>query len=155
MRETLPISMFCGLPTIVAVLPMFDPVASASRYGTGSWRRADARSRTSGVNATQMVSLTKTAERSPLAATTALRSAAGWCTRRLTQTTTRARMPVACSGATIAIIPKSRRIVRQSIASRAARGAIAPVAIMSAAPASAAPVRLIPSRGVPPTATAA
>ena len=106
------------------------------------------------MNATQIVSLTKIADRSPLAATTATRSAAGWCTRRLSHTTTRARMPVTCSGATIAIIPNSRTIVRQSIASNAARGAIAPTATMRVAPIAAAPVRPIRSGGTPPTATA-
>ena len=30
--------MFCGLPMTVATLPMFDAVASARRYGSGSWR---------------------------------------------------------------------------------------------------------------------
>ena len=28
-------SMFCGLPVIVATLPMFEAVATASRYGSG------------------------------------------------------------------------------------------------------------------------
>ena len=31
MPDRLPISMFCGLPVMAAVLPMFDAVASASR----------------------------------------------------------------------------------------------------------------------------
>src|SRR6478609_1574060 len=38
-RDRLPISMFCGLPVIVATLPMFEPVASASSTGSGLRRR--------------------------------------------------------------------------------------------------------------------
>ncbi len=57
--------MFCGLPVIVAALPMFDAVASASRYGSGRCRRAHATSSTIGVNTRQIVSLTKSADSTP------------------------------------------------------------------------------------------
>ena len=61
--------MFCGLPVIVATLPMFEPVASASSRGTGE-RRRRATSMTIGVNTRQIVSLTNSAESTPAAATT-------------------------------------------------------------------------------------
>ena len=69
--EKLPIMMFCGLPVIVAVEPMFDAIATASRYGTGLRRIAAYSSSTSGASTRQIASLTRNAEKTPEVATTA------------------------------------------------------------------------------------
>ena len=64
-REKCPMIMFCGLPTSVATLPMFELVASAIRYGSkGNFPRWITVT-TSGVNIRQIVSFTKSAERIP------------------------------------------------------------------------------------------
>ncbi len=66
MAENEPIRMFCGLPVIVAVLPMFDAVATASRYGTGLTPIRRVAFNANGTMTRQMMSLTKNAESSPL-----------------------------------------------------------------------------------------
>ena len=116
MCETLAISMFCGLPVMVATLPMFEAVASASRYGSGRWPRAIAISMTIGVKIRQMVSLTKSAERMPLTNTTATSSSRGSWTRCATARTTSRKKPAMRRCAISTIIPNSRISVRKSIA---------------------------------------
>ena len=66
MTDSDPISMFCGLPVIVATLPMFDAVATAIRYGTGGSWRSRAMCRTNGVIVRHTMSLTRNADSSPL-----------------------------------------------------------------------------------------
>ena len=109
-------SMFCGLPVIVATLPMFDAVASASRYGTARWPRDSATSIRIGVNTRQIVSFTKSADSTPVVNTTVTSSTAGCLTRttiaRATVLKNRASRRLAMS----TIIPKSRMSVRKSIA---------------------------------------
>jgi hypothetical protein len=61
--DTIPISMFCGFPMIVAALPMFAEVARAIRSGTGFIFEANAILTTIGVMKTQIVSFTNSAER--------------------------------------------------------------------------------------------
>ncbi len=65
MPEDVPISMFCGLPVMVAVEPIFDAIATASRYGTGRRRSAWARSTTNGASTRQIASLTRKADAMP------------------------------------------------------------------------------------------
>ena len=65
----MPIIMFCGLPVMVATLPMFDAMATASRYGTGLRPSRRVISSTSGVSTRHMVSLTKNAEKTPATST--------------------------------------------------------------------------------------
>ena len=65
MCEKLPIIMFCGLPVMVATLPILAAMATASRYGTGLRRSRPVISSTSGVSTRHMVSLTKKAEKTP------------------------------------------------------------------------------------------
>jgi hypothetical protein len=84
MRETLPMSICCGLPVIVATLPMFDPVASARRTGSGLSRRNRVTSMTTGVSTRHTGSLTNSAESRPAAADTAKMSAIGLWTRHAT-----------------------------------------------------------------------
>ena len=76
-RDMVPISMFCGLPVIVATLPMLEPVATPRSSGTGERLVKRAASMTIGANTRQMVSLTKSADRMPAANTTATSSADG------------------------------------------------------------------------------
>ena len=59
-------SMFCGFPVIVAVLPMFEAVATASRWGMGGNPRRCATCSTNGVITRQTMSLTRNAESRPL-----------------------------------------------------------------------------------------
>ena len=62
-----PISMFCGLPVIVATLPMFDAVATASTIrapAAAPSRRAMCS--TNGVITRQTMSFTRNAESRPL-----------------------------------------------------------------------------------------
>jgi len=66
MPENEPISMFCGLPVMVATLPMFDAVATARRYGSGFTPMRRVAVRTKGTMTRQMMSLTKNAESTPL-----------------------------------------------------------------------------------------
>ena len=61
-----PISMFCGLPVIVAVLPMFDAVATATTYGIGGSPRRRAMRSASGVITRHTMSFTRNAEKRPL-----------------------------------------------------------------------------------------
>jgi len=58
--------MFCGLPVIVAVLPILDAVATARRYGTGLTPMRRVAVSTKGTITRQMMSLTKNAESNPL-----------------------------------------------------------------------------------------
>ncbi len=62
--------MFCGLPVIVATLPMFDAVATAITYGSTGRRRRRARWIANGVITRQTTSLTRNADSSPLLKTT-------------------------------------------------------------------------------------
>ena len=66
MPEKDPIRMFCGLPVIVAVLPTFDAVATARRYGTGLTPIRRVAFSTKGTMTRQMMSLTKNAESNPI-----------------------------------------------------------------------------------------
>ena len=66
MPDSEPISMFCGLPVIVAALPIFDAVATAITYGTGGSLSRRAMCTTNGVITRQTMSLTRNAESSPL-----------------------------------------------------------------------------------------
>ena len=59
-------SMFCGLPVIVATLPMLDAVATASRCGSAFTPSRLVAVRTKGTITRQMMSLTKKADRIPL-----------------------------------------------------------------------------------------
>jgi hypothetical protein len=56
---------FCGFPTGVMALPIFEPMAAASRKGTGLRRRWPAWRRTRGVITRQTTSLLKSAENHP------------------------------------------------------------------------------------------
>jgi hypothetical protein len=66
MRDSDPISMFCGLPVIVATLPMFDAVATAMTYGTAGTLSRCAICTTNGVMTRQTMSLTRNAESTPV-----------------------------------------------------------------------------------------
>ena len=57
-----PMSMFCGLPVIVAVLPMFDAVATATTYGIGGSPRRRAMRNARGVITRHTMSFTRNAE---------------------------------------------------------------------------------------------
>ena len=70
MPENDPMSMFWGLPVIVATLPILEDVATASRNGSGLTRIRRVIVSTSGAITRQMMSFTKKAERIPLAAIT-------------------------------------------------------------------------------------
>jgi hypothetical protein len=60
-----PISMFCGLPVTVATLPIFDAVATATRYGMGGSSRRRAMCNTNGVMTRHTMSFTRNAESKP------------------------------------------------------------------------------------------
>ena len=77
MPDRLPTSMFCGLPVIVATLPMLDPMATASSNGSGDSPRSAATSSTMGVNIRHTVSLTNIADSTPAATVMATTSARG------------------------------------------------------------------------------
>ena len=100
---------------IVATLPTLEAIATANRYGTGSRRRRSTRSRTSGVNARQIVSLTRNAEKKPEVRITAASSSSGWRARITTQLVTRRKNPESRRLPTTIIIPSSKAIVPKSI----------------------------------------
>ena len=64
-------SMFCGLPVMLATLPMLDPVATASRYASGDRPMRRVMCSTNGTITRQMMSFTKNAESTPLVKITA------------------------------------------------------------------------------------
>jgi len=108
--------MFCGLPVIVATLPIFDAVATASRYGMG-WRlTAVTSSSTSGVITKQIVSFTKKAESVPDASAMATSSASGRRTCVAIQSVTRRKKPQTRRLATTIIMPSKSVMVSKSIA---------------------------------------
>src|SRR5579883_3073208 len=124
MREKLPIRIFCGLPVIVAVLPIFEAMAIASRYGAGLRLSRETSSRTSGVSTRQIASLTRKAEKKPEVAMTAKSSSSGWRARVTTQLLTRRKKPERRRLPTTIIMPSSRASVATSIACRAAASQI-------------------------------
>src|SRR4051794_41955411 len=65
MPEKDPISMFCGLPVMVATLPMFELVATASKYGSGGRFIRLVMLSTKGTMTRHTMSFTKNAERIP------------------------------------------------------------------------------------------
>ena len=66
-RENEPMSMFCGLPVMLATLPIFEAVATARRYGSGLMPIRRVSASTIGTMTRQMMSLTKNADSTPLA----------------------------------------------------------------------------------------
>jgi hypothetical protein len=79
MRESAPTIMFCGLPVIVAALPTFEAIATASRYGTGLRRSERVTSITIGVITRHTASLTRNAEKAAaVIATVASRMKGEW-----------------------------------------------------------------------------
>jgi hypothetical protein len=62
--------MFCGLPVMVATLPTFDAVATATRYGTGGRPRRRAMCNTNGVMTRHTMSFTRNADNKPQVKTT-------------------------------------------------------------------------------------
>src|SRR5437868_2043573 len=65
-RENEPMSMFCGLPVMLATLPIFEAVATARRYGSGLMPIRRVSASTIGTMTRQMMSLTKNADSTPL-----------------------------------------------------------------------------------------
>src|SRR6266849_3871245 len=126
MPEKLPTSMFCGFPVRVATLPTFAAVTSATRYGTGgsaSWRVA---SSTTGARTRHTTSLTKNAERTPEATTTAPSSARGVRARRSAHVITRRKKPERRRYAVTIIIPNSSTSVGASTEATASGHGTAP-----------------------------
>ena len=103
--------MFWGLPVIVATEPMFDAVASPTRYGIGCRRSRRQRPSTSGVSATQTTSLTRNAESTPDSAIVTARSDLGPEKCAAIRSVARAKNPASLRKATTIIIPNSRTIV--------------------------------------------
>jgi len=108
--------MFCGLPVIVATLPMFDAVATANRYGMGLRLTPTMISSTSGVITKQIVSFTKKAESVPDASTMATSSVKGRRTCVAIQSVTRRKKPETRRLATTIIMPSKSVMVSKSIA---------------------------------------
>ena len=110
--------MFCGLPVMVAALPIFDAVATASRYGTGFRRNVSVISRTSGVSTRHIVSLTKKAENNPRHAD--YRDQQQDRAARMFHHALRhqAKKPESCRLATTIIIPNSKMMVSKLMALR-------------------------------------
>ena len=111
MPEKLPIIMFCGLPVIVATLPIFAAMATARRYGIGFRRSRRVISSTSGVSTRHMVSFTKNAEKKPDTSTIAASSRMGRCACSTTHALTAVKNPDSRRLATTIIMPNSRVIV--------------------------------------------
>ena len=72
-----PISMFWGLPMIVAMEPAFALKARANRNGTGFSRRTAHTCNKTGANATAITSLVKKADMTPTTPITNARKASG------------------------------------------------------------------------------
>jgi hypothetical protein len=129
------------LPTIVATLPTFAPIATASRNGTGSRPIASAASITSGVRSRQTVSFTNSAESAPDSPTTSTSSVRGACDQRRACPPSHRKKPASRRWAITIIIPNRSARVWKSIAAIASRGVRTPNPTMAVAPTSVAPVR--------------
>jgi hypothetical protein len=139
--------MFCGLPTTVATEPTLAAVASATRNGTGGSDAAAASSTTSGVIASTMVSLRKTAESSPDAATTRASSWRGVRAEAATRCATSPKNPPSRRLALSTIIPSSSASVPRSTAANAAGSVSTRSPTRSVAPTSAIVARFMRSQG--------
>src|ERR1700747_3723624 len=64
--ESDPINMFCGLPVMVAALPMFEAVARANKYGTAGLERRLHTCKINGAMKRHTTSLTRKADKIPL-----------------------------------------------------------------------------------------
>jgi hypothetical protein len=145
--------MFCGFPVRVATLPTFAAVTRAIRYGTGgsaSWRVA---SSTTGAMTRHTTSLTKNAERTPDAPTTAASIARGVFARRSAQVITSRKKPERRRYPVTIIIPNSRTSVGASTEATASAHGTAPDTTMTVAPMIATPVRSIRNPGTRPRAS--
>ena len=116
MWEKLPIMMFCGLPVMVAVEPMFDAIATANRYGTGLRPIASVNSSTSGASTRQMASFTRNAEKTPAVPTTPQSRIKGALARSMTQAVAMAKNPDSRRLATTIMMPSRSVIVSRSTA---------------------------------------
>src|SRR5579864_1472394 len=121
MCEYEPMSMFCGLPVIVATLPIFEAVATASKNGSGCRRILLVRTKTKGTITKQTMSFTRNADRIPEVKITAGRNARG-CRCFSTASVVHSKKPERCRLPTISIMENSRTIVGKSIRRRASRG---------------------------------
>ena len=150
MRDTEPISMFCGFPVIVATLPTFAAMASASRCGFGSQPRRRVIASTSGVSAMHTTSLIMNADSAPLTAVIAAARPTCEVTRFVIHRATSPKPPEISSAALITIIPKRSASVAPSIASCAFSSERPPTVTMSAPPMRAAASRSERSPGTRP-----
>src|SRR5262245_7894165 len=150
MWPTLEIIMFCGLPTTVATLPAFAPIASAIRNGTGASPACAASSSTSGVSSTHTVSLTTSADRTPESSVVSTSSTRGDRVAPSTRATAQPKKPASRRFAATTIMPNRSASVPMSIADAACAGLTMPSATMSVAPTSVAPARSSLSGGRAP-----
>jgi len=78
MLENEPINMFWGFPVMLATLPIFEAVATASRYGSGLNPNLRVIFKTNGTITRHTMSFTKSAESTPEVKTTAGNSRDGF-----------------------------------------------------------------------------
>src|SRR5205085_10766269 len=121
MPEKDPISMFCGLPVMVATLPMFELVATASKYGSGGKFIRLVMLSKKGTMTRHTMSFTKNAERIPQVKITAGKR---YCAGSLFKKTSalHSKNPTKCRFPTIIIMDKSTHIVVKWIKCRDSDG---------------------------------
>ncbi len=146
-------SMFCGLPVMVAVPPMLEAMASAKRKGTGFRPLARQWAMRRGVSTSTTASLTRKALATPVNATTTTSNCrADWARPR--NSSARASVyPSCCSPAMMIIMPSSSAMVSQSMADTASRGVKTPNSTMATAPPNADAGRSTRTQGRRSTAT--
>ena len=143
--------MFCGLPTSVAALPMFEAIATPSKCGAGLQRVLSQINSTTGVNSRQTISLIATAEAAPLTRIVA----ASNCRRDLTALVTilpnKSKKPASFRFATTTIIENNMMMVRKSTACPASSKDNTPAPIIATEPIIAAPARSTLNSGLFPS----
>src|SRR5215467_16082083 len=95
MRENDPINIFWGFPVMVATLPIFEAMATASRYGTGLSLNLRVILRTNGTITRHTISFTKKAESNPDVKITP-GSSRDDCTLRSTVSASHSKHPTRC-----------------------------------------------------------
>ena len=144
-------SMFWGLPVMVATLPILDEVATASRNGKAGSRSLWVRVRTKGTITRHTMSFTKKAESTPQVRMTAGSSISGLTCRR-TSSAFHSKNPESRSAPTTSIMANSSTMVLKSTSRSAPPAGTTRKTTMAMAPIMAAPVRSILRPGNLPNA---
>lgn len=129
--------MFCGLPTSVATLPVFAPVASASKNGSRGSFQQQIQSTTMGAPNTHTASFVTSAPATPEPQKRSASKRPFVRARAASSGAARSKIPSIDRNAPMPITANSSTSVEWSTASRASAGVSAPSATTSTAPTSA------------------